>query len=321
MTSLKEKYKDYFMIGAAVNSKTIETHADTILKHFNSITCENEMKYANVCKEKDKYNFAAADKIVDFAIKNKLALRGHTLVWHNQTPGWVFEGMDKQGLTERIRNHIASLGRKYQDHIYCWDVVNEAIEDKGELVFRKSGWSEILGKHFMEEVFEMAKELLPQSKLYYNDYNETDPIKREKIYETIKDMKERGIPIDGIGMQCHFNIYEPSEEELYRSIELYAGLGLHLQVTEMDVSMFRFEDHTSIDRPSEKMYEMQAEVFERSFRVFREYKDIIDCVTTWGVADDSTWLDNFPARNRKNWPLLFDEEHKPKEALLRILDF
>ncbi|MDF2588035.1 MAG: Endo,4-beta-xylanase [Anaerocolumna sp.] len=321
MTSLKEKYENYFLIGAAVNHKVIDSHKEIITKHFNSITCENEMKYANVCKEKEKYNFTYADKIVSFARENKLALRGHTFVWHNQTPEWVFSEVNKEELRFRLRKHMETLGGRYHNDIFCWDVVNEAIEDKENTRIRTSGWSKILGENFMDDAFLIAKELFPNTSLFYNDYNETDPIKRDKIYSTIYDMKERGIPIDGLGLQCHINIYSANVDNLRRTLELYAKLGLRLHITEMDVSLFEFVDSSKIEKPSDKMLEKQAIVYAQYFKAFREYKDIIDCVTTWGVADDDTWLDNFPFENRKNWPLLFDEEHNPKEALLRIMDF
>ena len=321
MITLKEKYKDYFKVGVAVSDRTIISHKDVILTHFNSLTCENEMKYGSVCNENGEYDFTKADKIVQFARENNIAMRGHTFVWHNQTPRYIFENADKEGLIETLRNHMITIGKRYEKDIYCWDVVNEAIEDKKDEVLRDSKWLRILGPEFMDIAFRLAREVLPEAKLYYNDYNETNPIKSQKIYETVKGMLERGVPVDGIGMQCHFNIVTPTEDELRRAIELYASLGVKIQVTEMDVSMFEFEDHRRVEKPTKEMIKMQEDVYERSFRVFREYKDVIDSVTIWGVADDYTWLDHFPARNRKNWPLLFDEDHNPKEVLYKIMDF
>jgi endo-1,4-beta-xylanase len=321
MTSLKEQYKDYFKIGAAVNERVIKTHKDILVKHFNSITCENEMKYSSVCNKKGDYDFTHADHIAAFARNNNMALRGHTFTWHNQTPEWIFQDANKEILIERLKNHIITLGKRYQSDIYCWDVVNEAIEDKSDIIIRDSGWSRIIGENFMEDVFRIAKEILPETKLFYNDYNETNPVKREKIYNTIKAMIEKGVPVDGIGMQCHFNLYNPTIDELKTSIELYAKLGLRIHITELDVSLFAFEDSTILDKPNDALLNKQAECYGDIFKVFREYKDIIDCVTLWGVADDSTWLDNFPVPNRKNWPLLFDESHMPKVAFYRIMDF
>lgn len=321
MISLKDKYKDYFMIGTAVSRSTMKSHADIIKNHFNCITCENEMKYSSVSLGEERYNFKIADEIMEFAVNNNLEVRGHTFVWHNQTPEWVFRNTNREHLLERVKNHITQLGGRYQDHIFAWDVVNEAIEDKEGQVLRNSKWLEILGDRFMDDIFTIARDVLPEAKLFYNDYNETNPEKREKIYQTIKGMKERGIPVDGIGLQCHHNIYEPLADDLKKTIELYAKLDVRLHITEMDVSLFEFNDRKSIDKPTAELIEKQASTYENSFKIFREYKDIIDCVTLWGVADDTTWLDNFPVWNRKNWPLLFDEMHNPKEALYRILEF
>lgn len=321
MISLKEKYKDYFKVGAAVNSWTVKSHADILINHFNCITCENEMKYSGVARSKDQYNFSYTDSIMEFASNNQMAARGHTFVWHNQTPGWVFENVNREQLLQRIKNHISTLGSRYKDQIFCWDVVNEAIEDKRDQILRQTKWLEILGDRYMDDVFLIAKDLLPDKQLFYNDYNEINPVKREKIYQIIKGMKERGVPVDGIGMQCHSNIYGPSADELKKAIELYASLDVRIHITEMDISLFEFSDHSSIVKPSAEILEKQAKTYDDYFKIFREYKDHIDCVTIWGVADDATWLDNFPVRNRKNWPLLFDENHNPKEALYRILHF
>ena len=173
----------------------------------------------------------------------------------------------------------------------------------------------------MDYAFYYAKEVLPETDLYYNDYNESNFPKRDKIYKTVKDMLDRGVPVDGIGLQCHWNIYYPPMDDVKRAIEQYAGLGVKLQVTEMDVSVYESEDSPKLDRPGIELLNRQTAIYKEGFKIFREYKDVINTVTLWGVADDETWLDNFPVQGRKNWPLLFDENHKPKEALYAIMDF
>lgn len=319
MIGLKEKYKDYFHIGAAVSARTIDSYRDLLKENFNTITCENEMKYSSVCNEKGEYDFSRADKIYEFAKENNLILRGHTLVWHNQTPKWIFENATKEILLERIRKHITLMGNRYD--VECWDVVNEAIEDKTDINLRNTPWLAIIGEDYMDHIFTMTKELLPGKKLFYNDYNESDPCKRVKIYNAVKDMLDRGIAVDGLGMQCHWSIFHPSIDELRRTFELYSKLNIPIHITEMDVSLYQFSDRSALINPPKDLLEQQAKVYGEFFKVFREYKDIIESVTTWGIADDYTWLDYFPVPRRKNWPLLFDVEHKPKEALLRILDF
>lgn len=321
MIALKDKYKDYFKIGAAVNADTVETHAELIKKHFSSITCENETKFERLQKEENNFNFKKADKIVQFARDNHIAMRGHTFTWHNQNPKWLFENADREELLRRLKNHIRIVGQRYEKDFFCWDVVNEAIEDKSDLYFRKSAWTDIIGEDFMDYAFRFAKEILPETDLYYNDYNEAQVPKRDKIYEAVKGMKDRGVPIDGVGLQCHWNIYHPPVDQVRSAIELYAELGLKLQVTEMDISVFSHKDLEPMDKPAPQILGLLAKAYGDAFALFREYKDIIDCVTIWGVADDQTWLDHFLVDKRKNWPLLFDEQHQAKEALFRIMDF
>lgn len=321
MIGLKEKYKDYFKIGAAVSSRTIDTHKDLLVKHFNSITCENETKFVRLQAKENEYQFDHADRILKFAKDNNIVMRGHTFVWHNQTPGWVFEEATKDILLKRMKDHITCVGKRYEDDFFCWDVVNEAIEDKGDAVLRKSPWVDIIGEDFMDYAFQYAREVLPNTELFYNDYNESSYPKRGKIYKAVKDMLDRGVPVDGLGLQCHWNVYSPSMDDFKRAIEQYAKLGLKIHVTEMDVSLFKFNDDTKLDKPSADLLKKQAAIYKEGFKILREYKDIVDNVTLWGVADDYTWLDHFPVRNRKNWPMLFDENHEPKEAFYAIMDF
>ncbi|NLK22075.1 MAG: endo-1,4-beta-xylanase [Epulopiscium sp.] len=325
--SLFMAYKDYFPIGAAVNTKTIKTHGDILIKHFNSITAENEMKFESLHPKAGEYNFTDSDLIYDFAQRNNMKLRGHTLVWHNQTPAWVFEDnegkeISKEALLKTLDEHIYVLANRYGDGIYCWDVANEVIEDKEEEYLRDSKWLRIIGEDYIMRAFEMTHKKLPNTLLFYNDYNESTPKKREKIVRLVSSLKESGTPIHGVGLQGHWNIFEPSFDEIKRSFEIYASLGLKVQITEMDISMFGFEDkRMDLTKPTAGMIEKQAMIYEKAFRMFREYKEVINGVTLWGIADDENWLDNFPVRGRKNWPLLFDENHEPKEAFYRILQF
>jgi endo-1,4-beta-xylanase len=213
------------------------------------------------------------------------------------------------------------MSERYERGLYAWDVVNEAIDDKGGMFLRQTKWLENLGDNYLTDVFKMAGKYFTGKDLYYNDYNDANPNKRVKIARLIKELRENGAPVNGLGLQAHYNIYTPATDEIKESIELYAGLGVKLSVTEMDVSMFRFDDHSSLIAPTADLIERQAEYYRSCFKIFREYKSHIDSVTLWGVADDATWLDNFPVRGRKNWPLLFDEGHNPKEAFWRVVDF
>jgi endo-1,4-beta-xylanase len=325
--SLCQAYSNFFPIGAAVCPQVIKTHEQILKKHFNSVTPENHMKFIEIHPEEGKWQFQKADAIVDFAVANRMKVRGHTLVWHNQVPNWVF--LDKNGnetnrdmVLARMKEHITTLMQRYKKQVSCWDVVNEAAEDKAPGQFRLSKWLNITGPDFVEKAFEFARQADPDALLFYNDYNTTSPEKRKKIYNIAKRLKDRGNLIDGIGMQGHWNIYNPSYDKIMDTIDFYASLGLKIQITELDLSVFAFDDHTrKYQEPTDEMIWLQQERFEGLFKIFRDYRDVITGVTFWGVADDHTWLDSFPIEGRKDWPLLFDIQHKPKKALAGIVNF
>lgn len=328
--SLKEVYKDYFLIGAAVEVEDLEDglHRQLLLKHFNSLTAENAMKFERIHPKEDEFNFKDADKIVEFAMENNLKVRGHTFVWHNQTPEWVFKDktgneVSKELLLERLKFHINTVCNHYKNKIYAWDVVNEAIEDKEDYVLRKSPWYRIIGKEYVELAFKFVREADPEVELYYNDYNNEKPYKLYKTYDFLKSLLDKGIPIDGIGIQGHWDIYDEGLfDNLKRAIELYASLGLKIQITELDISMFEFENKTrEVLIPTAEMLEFQALTYKKLFEIFRSYKGIITSVTFWGISDKHTWKDNFPVKGRKDWPLLFDEKQNPKKAFFEIVDF
>ncbi|KAA9005335.1 endo-1,4-beta-xylanase [Paenibacillus spiritus] len=326
MPSLKETFRKHFKVGAAVSTRILEAQGDFIAGHFSSVTAENEMKPEEIHPEEERYDFAAADRIIDWAGKNGIAVRGHTLVWHNQVPAWMFLEKDgtpvaRERLLERMREHIRTVVGRYKGRAYAWDVVNEAVDDKTDRALRPSPWLDIIGPDFIQAAFEAAHEADPEALLFYNDYNETDPVKREKIYELLRSLLEQGAPIHGVGLQAHWNIYEPSLAEIREAIERYASLGLRLHITELDLSMYRFEDRRNdLDFPSVEMMSLQRQRYEEIFGLFREYADVIDSVTFWGVADDYTWLDYFPVRGRKNWPFLFDEKLRPKASFWSVTD-
>lgn len=325
--SLYEKYQSHFPIGTCVSPRTLVTHQDLLIKHYNSLTSENHMKFGLIHPKIDQYDFTEADKLVEFARDHNKLVRGHTLVWHGQNPKWLFydqagDHVDRKTLLKRTQEHINTVVSRYKDDIYCWDVVNEAVDDKGSDILRPSPWVDIVGEDFIEKAFEYAHAVDPKALLFYNDYNESTPAKRDKIYKLVKGLKDKDIPIHGVGLQAHWNIYGPSLDEIREAIEKYASLGVQLHITEMDVSVFEFHDRREdLTAPTEEMLDKLAERYDAMFKLFREYSEVVTNVTLWGPADDATWLDGFPVRNRKNWPLLFDVNHNPKQALERVIQF
>lgn len=327
LPELRSVYNDYFDIGAAVNLTTIETQKELLTTQYNSLTAENDMKFERIQPSEGVYTFEAADKIADFAAANRMKLRGHTLVWHNQTPDWVFEGAnggpaDRETLLARMKSHIETVVGRYKGIIYGWDVVNEVIEDKSDVWLRESKWLNLAGEDFIAKAFEYAHAADPNALLFYNDYNECNPEKRDKIIRLVQSLQAKNIPIHGIGLQGHWNLNGPSLSDIREAIERYAALGLKLQVTELDISVFDHEDkRTDLTEPTAEVLECQAVRYEQIFGLFREYKEAITAVTFWGAADDYTWLDHFPVRGRKNWPFVFDAGHEPKASFWKIADW
>jgi endo-1,4-beta-xylanase len=323
--SLCKEYEDYFPIGAAVNPRVIKTHAELLVKHFNSITAENEMKPGSVHAAENEYNFDDADTLVEFAQANNMLVRGHTLVWHNQTPDWFFTTKDgmpasRELALKRMKEHIDTVTTHFKGKTYCWDVVNEAIDDKASGYLRRSKWLEIVGEDFIEKAFEYANASDPGALLFYNDYNEVVPDKCDRIYRLVKSLRDKDVPIHGIGMQGHWSIFSPSPEEIRRAVDKYASLGLKIQVTEMDISLYEPDyKGTELRAPLADLLKMQEEYYAKIFEIFREYREVITGITLWGAADDVTWLNNFPVRGRKNWPLPFDDDQKPKAAYYGIV--
>lgn len=328
LKGLKDFYKDYFPIGVAVSPVSLTgSESVLILKHFNSLTAENVMKPALIHPEENRYSWDNADKIVEFARVNGMLLRGHTLCWHKQTPGWLFKGPDgntvtKELLMARLKDHITQVVTRYKGRIYAWDVVNEAIDDDDSKFMRETDWFKICGEEYIAKAFQWAHEADPDAQLFYNDYNTESPIKRDKIYRLLKELLNDGVPIHGIGLQGHWNIYNPNEKDLRDAIEKFSSLGLKIQITELDLSVYSSAETDSADNIfTPEREKKQIEKYEMVFRVLRDYRKVITGVTFWNVSDKSSWLDNFPVRGRKNYPLLFDQNLKPKKAYWKVVEF
>lgn len=330
---LKDYYQNYFPIGVAVSPQVLTgQESELIKKHFNSITAENVMKIGPIHPEENKFNWEPADQIVNFAQANGMKMRGHTLCWHNQTPDWLFKDnagnqVSKEVLLKRLKDHITAVVSRYKGKIYAWDVVNEAIDDKEDVFYRPSPWLNIIGEEYIAKAFQYAHEADPSALLFYNDYNTESPAKLQKIVKMIKSLKEAGVPIHGVGLQGHWSIYKPTEKEINESIIAYSSLGLKIQITELDVSVYQPEQGRRDKRPDEQdvltseMEQKQTSLYSSAFKTFREHKGVITGVTFWNVSDKRSWLDNFPVRGRKNYPLLFDQELKPKKAYWEVVQF
>ena len=331
---LKDYYKDYFPIGVAVSPRALKTdEAQLILQQFNSTTPENAMKMGPIHPRENEYYWKDADTIAAFAKRNGLKLRGHTLCWHSQAPQWFFtdstsKQVSKEVLLQRLKDHITAVVTRYKGTIYAWDVVNEVISDRPDEYFRNSLFYQICGEEFVAKAFQYAHEADPNALLFYNDYNEISASKRAKIIRMVKGLKDAGIPIHGIGLQGHWAVNEPSRGQLDSTIKEFSQLGLQLQVTELDISVYPKEHNARDRKPADynttftkEKEERQIEVYKMCFEIFRKYKNVISGITFWNISDRHSWLDNFPVRGRKDYPLLFDKDLKPKKAFWEVVRF
>jgi len=327
---LKDVWKNSFLVGAAVNSNVLKhKETDSIIKrHFSSLTMENSMKLGLIQPEENKWNWDECDFVVDYAKKNDLRLRGHTMIWHNQNPPWLFVDGDREvsktKLFKRLEDHIETVTKRYNDTIYAWDVVNEAIDtDKGdENGFRLTNWYKIFGTEIYDFAFKCMREANPNAKLFLNDYNNEIGPKMDATIRFLSSLLDRGIPIDGVGLQGHWYYNFPDEKVLREALQRYSALGLNIELTEVDISVYQWgeareESDFFKTRPEERILE-QFKRYMEIFTIASEYPAVKN-ITTWGVADNYTWLDDFPVKNRKNWPLLFDEHCAEKPVVEELI--
>lgn len=342
---LHEYYADYFPIGAAFNNVNVDIYNETLAYEFNSLTCENEMKWVNLQPNKGVYQFDEADMMVKYAKDHNMVIRGHALVWHNKaaSPSYIFRDendnlVSKEELKATMKDHIRTVISHFGDDVYCWDVVNEAItddidqpKDDRSNIYTKCDWYSILGEEYVLLAFKYAKEIIDELglniKLFYNDYEMANPLKRQKTLMMLEYLLENDCPIDGIGMQSHYHMSSFSMDEFEKSIIEFSKLGLEVQITEFDVNIYdRNKSYTSyydFELP-QVAEEMQAAIYDRAFEIMRKHKDVITGVTFWGIADDMTYMDNDPntfSAGHKNYPYVFDTEHNKKLAYEAITNF
>jgi endo-1,4-beta-xylanase len=341
---LKEAFKDAFRVGAALAPQQFNER-DTasvrlIRQEFNAITPENVLKWERVHPEPTRYDFAPADQYVAFGQRYGMFIVGHTLVWHSQTPRWVFQNAQGQPLTRdellaRMKEHITTVVGRYKGRVNGWDVVNEALNEDGTLR-QTSPWYRIIGPDYIEKAFQFAHEADPAAQLYYNDYNLDYPAKRDGAIRLIRSLQARGIRIDGVGSQAHHKLTTPSVAQIDSSLRMLGATGVKVHITELDVDMLPQATRNATADVSvragaapnldpykaglpDSLQQALARRYEDVFRVYLAHRDVIDRVTFWGVADHDSWLNGWPVPGRTNYPLLFDRQNKPKLAYERVM--
>ena len=340
---LKNVFEKHFLIGAALNDDVVSGKdpqaAEIVEKQFNTITAENVMKWERIHPEPNTYDFDAADRFVNFGLRNKMFIIGHTLIWQNQIPDWTFIDSSKKllgrdAMLARMHDHILTVVGRYKGKVKGWDVVNEALTDEGML--GKTKWLETIGEDFIAKAFEYAHDADPNAELYYNDFSLDKPAKRDAAVRLVKNLKSKGLRIDGVGIQGHWGMDYPIRENLDAFIDSIGALGVKVMVTELDVDIlppaFNYvgadihmraelqkDLNPYVDGLPEKAQKKLAGRYAELFTQLLEHKDKVSRVTIWGVYDKTSWLNDWPIRGRTSYPLLFDRSYKPKKAFFSVV--
>ncbi|OAS17909.1 endo-1,4-beta-xylanase [Paenibacillus oryzisoli] len=343
---LKDIYADNFVIGAAVTGDQLTSDVHTLLDyHYSSIVAENATKPGSLEPAEGQWNWTEADKIAAYAKAHNLNFRLHTLAWHSQAAEWMFKDEqgqplaatpeNKQLVLDRLTAYIETVARHYRSMdvpIHAVDVVNEVIDPGQPDGMRKSEWYMLTGLDFIRTAFRVARQEMPDAKLYINDYSTQDPAKRDYLFNLVTKLKDEGVPIDGVGHQTHISIGGPSIEQISDSIRKFGEAGFDNQITELDISVYTDSNSTSYDESSlVKQGYRYKQLFQELVRLDNEGKHAasntqaynpngwISNVTIWGIADDHTWLDNQGA-TRKDAPFPFDVQYQAKYAYWGMIE-
>lgn len=367
--TLKGAYKHYFKVGVAVNrsiatgqagaANDIDRSQEQVGKdialvkaQFNQISPENDLKWVVIQPKAglDGYDFGPADAYVNFGLTRHMFIVGHTLVWHNQTPNWVFAGTNppparddtpssgpgymgrsyrgprasRDELLQRMHDHIATVVGRYKGKVQVWDVVNEAVADGGTNLLRKSLWEQIIGPDFIAKAFEFAHEADPNAILRYNDYGLEGSAKRKKFIALIKSLQAQGVPVGAIGSQTHVSVTSPTPQQLDEELTDLETLGLPIHITELDVNGARGGQRSTSGDVASNEATMQgglvsdadqrlANQYANLFKVFIKHHQSVQVVTLWGVNDAVSWRAN-------GHPLLFDGNDQPKPAFYAVIN-
>jgi endo-1,4-beta-xylanase len=343
-TTLRDAFKPFFLVGASLNRAQFseeDSRGTAIVKtQFDTISPENVLKWESVHPQPDRYDFDGPDRYVAFGEKYKMFIIGHTLIWHNQTPKWVFEDgegrpVSRDVLLKRMHDHIFTVVGRYKGRIKGWDVVNEALNDDGTL--RQSPWMKIIGEDYIAKAFQYAHEADPKAELYYNDYSLENDAKRKGAIELIKKLQAQGIPVKAVGMQGHLKMDWPTVEQEDAAISDLEKLGIKVNITELDIdvlppaSQYRgadisvnFELQSKLDPYKnglpDTVQQQLAKRYADLFRVYLKHNSSIDRVTFWCVTDGDSWLNGWPVPGRTSYPLLFGRDGKPKPSFQSVID-
>ena len=351
---LKDLYADKFLVGNILSGgiegdslfRQDREELALLIGEYNCLTAENSMKMQYMQPEEGVFNFKSSDALMHIADKAGMEVVGHALVWHHQVPHWIFK--DKKGdpvsrevLIQRMKDHILKVVTRYKGKIKFWDVVNEAVDlkyENGQQVafYRESPWYKIIGEDYIELAYRFAHEADPDALLLYNDYSMTDLVKTQFVADMVKDLKGKGIPIHGVGMQGHWHLEWPTESDLRKALDILSAVDVKISVSELDLRVLPHPKDTEMgadirlnikrmnqldpytDGIPKKILKKQAKKYASLFKIFLEYSDVIERVSFWGVVDHHSWLRDWPVKGRTVYPALFDRNYSPKPAYFAI---
>jgi endo-1,4-beta-xylanase len=336
------------LIGTAVRPDQLSeaAYATTLAREFNMVEPEDALKWEVVHPRRNSFDFSQADQIVEFAVRHSLKVRGHTLVWHRQNPKWLTDGnFPSTELASILEEHIKTVVGHYRGRIFAWDVVNEAFDELKPGGLRSTIWRDQPGiapassfepraaSHapaamnnlarsqpyaYIEHCFRWAHEADPQALLFYNDAEaETMNAKSDAIYAMVRDFREHGVPIDGVGLQMHIANLHADDASISANIKRFTDLGVQVHITEMDVALP--VDSNGDARP--KDLQLQADVYRQIAAACLSHHGCT-AIQTWGFSDKYSWIGSY-SKHTQGAALLFDQKYRTKpayDALRRILD-
>ncbi|MCY1144401.1 endo-1,4-beta-xylanase [Actinoplanes sp. Pm04-4] len=286
----------YFGTAVAAYKLSDSTYSGILNREFNSVTPENEMKWDATEPTQGSFSYGSADQIVARAKSIGAKVRGHALAWHSQQPGWA-QNLSGTALRNAMLNHVTQVATHYKGQIDSWDVVNEAFADGGSGARRDSNLQRT-GNDWIEVAFRAARAADPAAKLCYNDYNtDGQNAKSNAVFAMVQDFKARGVPIDCVGFQSHFNSQSPLPSDYQANLQRFANLGVDVQITELDI---------------EGSGTAQANSYASAVRACLA---VTRCngITVWGIRDSDSW-------RASGTPLLFDGSGNKKAAYTAALD-
>lgn len=337
MPLLKDIYADCFMIGVALDDeKKLKDLQDVGPANFNAWTPENSLKWGPLRPEEHVYDFSRAERYLAEARKYGMKAHGHTLVWFQVPPQWLFADQpSRNALIERMERHIFTVGSHFRGRLHSWDVVNEAVGDEPGQMWRRRDhelygvprdmWLELLGEDYVEQAFRFAGQACPGSLLYYNEYFTVTPqdrtvslAKGEKVCRLVRDLRDKGLRVDGVGIQGHWEMDRLDVGQVERLIEMLRKLDVVISISELDLGLGGKWDDKHPPMPSlpPELERRQAVAYAKLFRMFRSHRDAIERVTFWGVCDRNSWKRSM----FDDYPLPFDTDAQPKEAFRAICD-